>query len=136
MTATQKKNGFWVTIDSMEAARQAAKQGVWAAGLIATITTVLILVSMAMGGSPEVIPVLNAWAFWDVGLFVAVGWGIHKMSRVAAIAGLILYILGQVVMRISNPALSTGGLVFAGLFVLAFVNAIRGTFAYHAFRKR
>ncbi|NJO79148.1 MAG: hypothetical protein HC827_11930 [Cyanobacteria bacterium RM1_2_2] len=134
MSTTRKRNGFWDKIDSLETARQAANQGVWAAGLVAAITTGLILVSMAMGEVPEGMPAINAWAFWDVGLFVAIGWGIRKMSRVAAVAGLVLYILEQVVMRISNPALSTSGFFVTGLLILAFTNAIRGTFAYHAFR--
>jgi hypothetical protein len=67
------KNGFWVTINNMETARQAAKRGIWAADLVATITTVLILVSMVMGSSPEGMPTIDVWAFWDMRLFVAIG---------------------------------------------------------------
>ena len=133
--AKVNKQGFWISIDSIESARTAARQGVWAAGLVAAITAVLAVISMTTGGMPAGFPHVNAWAFWDVGFFVAVAWGIHKMSRVAAVIGLVLYLIEQIIMRVSYPEMSTRGLVFVGLFIFAFINGIRGTFAYHAFRR-
>ncbi len=133
--SNRKKTSLWVCIDSVETAREAAKQGMWTAILVAIFTAVVTVIFMTMGETPEGFPEIDAWAFWDVGLFVAVAWGIHKMSRIAAVAGLGLYVLGQVLIRISMPSIAPGGLWVAGLFILGFVNGVRGTFAYHRLRR-
>lgn len=130
------KSGFWDRIDSLATAKATAMQGFWAAIFVASITVVMVMISLTMGGLPEGMPQIDAWAFWDAGIFVAIAWGIHRMSRVAAVMGLVLYIVSQVVMRATTPEASASGLWFAALFVLAFVNGVRGTFAYHAIRQR
>lgn len=136
MTSDKRKNYFWAAIDSIETAKQAAQQGVWAAAFVAIITAILAMASVSLGGSlPQGMPKIDAWSFWDAGIFVAIAWGIHKMSRFAAVAGLVLYIVEQIVMRTSNPSLSGSGLFLVVFFVLAFINAVRGTFAYHRFRR-
>ncbi|HBL58637.1 MAG TPA: hypothetical protein DDZ80_09010 [Cyanobacteria bacterium UBA8803] len=136
MASNKQKNQLWASIDSIETAKQAAQQGVWAAAFVAIITSIFAIVSVALGGSlPEGMPAIDAWAFWDVGIFVAIAWGIHKMSRFAAVAGLVLYIVEQIIMRISNPSNFGAGLFIVILFILAFINAVRGTFAYHRFRR-
>lgn len=57
---TTKKNGFWIQIDSIETAKQAANQGFWAAILVAGITTVLAIVAITVGGLPEGMPQIDA----------------------------------------------------------------------------
>lgn len=126
-------NGFWPTIDSPAMARKVARQGVWAAILVAVITTIMIFVMQAMGPIEDV-PLLDAWAFIDVGLFVAIALGIHKMSRVAAVSGFALYLLGRIYAWSQVGA--SGNVIFSLLFLLAFLNAIRATFAYHRFRRQ
>lgn len=58
------------------------------------------------------------------------------MSRVAAVAGLGLYVLEQLLMRLDNPAVAPVGLIVAGLIILAFIHGVRGTFAYHRLRRQ
>jgi len=133
---TKNKYELWMTINSMEAAKQAAQQGTVAAAFVAIVTIVFTCMAIAMGGNlGEGMPQIDAWAFWDAGIFVAIAIGIHKLSRVAAVAGLLLYIVEQIIMRVSNPNLSMSGFFIVIVIILAFVNAVRGTFAYHRFRR-
>lgn len=132
----RKIQGFWPKIDSMETAKAVARQGAWAALFVALFTAALTVVSMVAGNLPENLPQPDAWSFWGVGLFVAIGWGIYRMSRIAAVAGLVIYSLEQIMLRLDNPSLAASGWLVAGLFVLAFVHGVRGTFAYHALRRQ
>ncbi|MBE9098814.1 hypothetical protein [Vacuolonema iberomarrocanum] len=113
-------------------ARNVARQGVWAASLVAVITTVMIFVVQSFGDVGDV-PPLSAWTFIDVGLFVAIAIGIHKMSRVAAVSGFTLYLLGRIYAWSHTGA---GNVFVSVLFFLAFLNAIRATFAYHRLRRQ
>lgn len=58
---------------------------------MAIFTAAITVIFIMLGETPAGLPKIDAWAFWDVGFFVAIAWGIHKMSRVAAVAGLGLY---------------------------------------------
>ena len=67
----------------------------------------------------------------DASLFVVIGYGIGKMSRTAAISGLLLYLLVQ------------ASVIFSGRFpgvipffvVVILFNSVRASFAYHHIRK-
>ncbi|MEO1211145.1 MAG: hypothetical protein AAFX78_16595 [Cyanobacteria bacterium J06638_20] len=128
-----KPNGVWPTIDSLTKARQVARQGVWASILVAVFTTIMIFVVQSLGGGED-IPPIDAWAFIDVGLFVAIAIGINKMSRFAAISGLSLYLLGRI--QVWSEFGIGRGLVLSILLSLAFLNAVRATFAYHRLRRQ
>ena len=134
MANSPQKEWLFPSITNKEKAKQVARQGTWAAGIVALIT--LVLTVIVISENPALpynnLPKLDAWAFWDVGIFVAIAWGIYKMSRVAAVAGLVIYIAEQVLIRVSNPKLATNGIFFTVLIVIAFINGIRGTFAYHS----
>gem|GEM_PF-4323823 len=71
-------------------------------------------------------------ALVDAGLFALIAFGIYKMSRVAAVIGIALYLWGQL-----NQILATGNsnYILVILFTLYFIHAIRGTFAYHKLKK-
>lgn len=98
----------------------AAMQGVWASAFICAVTG--LATAFGLGD-------LNEYALIDVALFAAIGIGIWKHSRTAAVAGLVLYVLERVVQMAEGvPA---GALVVAFVFVLCYANAVRGTFAWH-----
>ncbi len=131
-SSTKQPNNFWPEINSLETAKTAAHQGVWAAVLVAIFNTILILISITME-TANTAPI-SAWGFIDVGIFVAIAIGIYKLSRIAAVIGLSLYLIGRIVLMIS-----VGGNVasaLAILFILAFMNSVRGTFAYHRLRRQ
>jgi hypothetical protein len=123
---TEKKaaNFYWPNVLTTEGARTAAKGGVTAACFVVAITSALAL----YGIFEE--PILNVtpWSFIDAFLFAVVAFGIWKMSRVAAFAGLVLYLIEQ---AIAWATIGPKAPVVAALFILLFVNALRGTFSYH-----
>jgi hypothetical protein len=70
---------------------------------------------------------VNAWSLVDSALFVLIAWRIRKMSRTWAVVGICLYVLEA----ISSVGSRRGGIgVLTIVFILAYVNALRGTFAY------
>ena len=72
-------------------------------------------------------------ALVDAGLFALIAFGIYKMSRLAAVLGLLLYLWGQL-----SQILATGktNFILVILFTLYFIHGIRGTFAYHKLKKQ
>ncbi|MEM1264059.1 MAG: hypothetical protein AAGH76_16800 [Pseudomonadota bacterium] len=118
------ENNFWPNTATIDGARSAARQGVWAAGFVATVTTALAIYSRF----GEAIVGVDLWALGDVILFGIIGIGIWRLSRVASVLGLGLYIAERVWMFQANGKL--GGVLMV-LLILMFVNGVRGTFAYH-----
>jgi hypothetical protein len=101
--------------------------------LVAVVTAVLATIAISQKRAlPDPLSQIDAWSFLDVGIFVAIAWGIYKMSRIAAVVGLVAYIAEQIFMRMSNPKMASSGIFVTVLIVMAFINAIRGTFAYHS----
>lgn len=120
----KKTNFWWPDISTLEQARSAAMGGAAVAGIVAAVTLAFTLYAVYRE------PVLNitAWSFVDVVLFVVIAIGIWRLSRVAAVAGLALYIVEQGYQFVSvgpkNP-------VMAILFILVLIHSVRGTFSYH-----
>lgn len=115
--------GFWPPIVDQASARAVSRQAMWASLVVAGIT--VIVSQMQVLG-------LNNWALLDAGLFVTIAYGIHRMSRVVAVAGLLLFLVERVVMFQSSGR--TGGLVALAILV-AFIHGVRGTIAFHRLRK-
>lgn len=133
MNSNQKKNfGLLPRIESLSDAQEVGRQGTWAACFVAGMTTLLALGSI-FAPLPLGIPV-NVWSLIDAVIMGIIAWGIYRMSRIAAMAGLIYYIIGQVYMFSALEGKYKFSFV-AILIILAFVNAVRGTFAYHRLRK-
>lgn len=124
-------NKFWPKITDPEIAHYAASQGVWACGIICGFTilnTALFMIDYP--GQP-----VDLMALVDVALFGLIGIGIHKKYKIAAIAGLILY-LSVFILKITFipiQALISG--FFAIFFILAFINSIRGIHKWHELRQ-
>ena len=115
---------YWEDVSDMSGAEKAMTGGMWAALVVAGITSLVVAMSFAgvkMFG-------IGASAMLDAAIFAAIAFGIKRKSRFAAVAGLILYILERVYMMQRTGA---GGLVMGVFFTLLFINAARGAFAYH-----
>lgn len=71
---------------------------------------------------------LSGASFMDAGIFLFLAFFIHRFSRIAAIAGLLLYVGEQVMMiKISGVRFS----IVPILFTFYFVSGVRGAFIYH-----
>lgn len=116
--------GLWPDVDTLERAKAASRQGMWAALLVAGVTAV---------GAQFHLLGLDALAFFDAGLFAMIGLGLYRVSRVAAVCGLLIFAAERVYMFVDKQI--TGG-VLALVILLAFVTGGRGAFAYHRLRKQ
>jgi hypothetical protein len=104
-------------------AKDVARWGYYAAFVVAALTALYSLLSLAG---------LHHSALVDAVLFVIIGIGIRKMSRFAAIAGLLLY-LSEVAWRFQYfgvKSLAPLTLLWTGVLIFCFVQGIRGTYAY------
>ena len=128
-----KTNNFLPPIESLSDAQKVARMGTWAACFVTGMTAILAIASIA-GVLPSGIPI-DGWALVDAAIFAAIAWGIYQMSRVAAVAGLVIYILEKIYMHAVAGASIGAGLLVSLLITLAFVNAVRGTFAYHRMKQ-
>jgi hypothetical protein len=122
-----KRNVFWPDVSTLENAAWATKQGVWAAAFVAVVTGIVSSTALflhkpilGVGGSGLV----------DAAIFAAVACGIHKNSRFAAVSGLVIYVVERLYMLKSAGSHGAGGSVMVVFLTLAFLTAVRGTFAY------
>ena len=70
-------------------------------------------------------------------LMLGLSWGLTRYSRACAVALLLLYTAGKLLVVLTQaPTLSLITGVVALVFVLAFVRGVHGTFAHHRMAKR
>jgi len=118
---------WWPSTDTLEHAKSASRYGVWAAGIVAAITAIVATIALVSGSA---FAGIDAWSYLDAVLFAAITFGIYKLSRFAAVAGLVLYVL-ESLYAMAQLAGPRSGIVLRIILTLAFINAVRGTFAYH-----
>jgi hypothetical protein len=116
---------LWPKTDSITVAISVARQGAIACFVVAAITGVLALVSIS---SRQQIIGLNGWSLIDAALFAIAGLRILRLSRTWSIVGLVLY-LAEAGFRLSQGQFS--GIVVMIILIIALINGVRGTFAYH-----
>jgi hypothetical protein len=116
---------LWPPVDTTESAELAVRQGFWVAVICSTMTAGLVLLNL-LTYSSDLRFQFGSDALFDAALFAIIAFGIWKRSRVAAVAGLTLYLVERAYMwsqfGIGNP-------VIALIFTCGFVNGVRGTFA-------
>jgi hypothetical protein len=122
-------NWAWPEIIDEDSARDAAHMAGGWAGVVAGLTTLFAVISMAGGGS---IMGVRAWSLLDAALFGVVAWRIWCGSRAFAVAGLSLYGLEVLYGIVTHPP---GIGVLTVLIMLALINGVRGTFGLHKFEE-
>jgi hypothetical protein len=117
---------LWPKIFDLASARRAAKAAVAISCFIAGIIVLLVLTSLGLPQSPLSRPPA---ALIDAGLWLAIAFGIYKMSRVAAVAALalLLYNIAWVGGVFSWPPI---------LFAIFLFSGVRATFVYHRISNR
>lgn len=133
MAENRKKNknmGLIPKINNIEDAVEVSKQGVQASIFVAACTTIVMLISVNYTPIYDI----SYLATIDIVAFMAIAFGIKKMSRTVSVIGLCLYLYEQywAMIYVKNGAKSL--VVF--FVALAYVNSIRGTFAYHKYKKQ
>lgn len=126
-TRYKQERWYWPSFGNIADTEQAANMGFWAAVFVAGVTTLIASVSVffrhqVMGIDPL--------AFVDAVMFAVIAWRIRRRSRAFAIAGLVLFTIEKIFQFATQPLALTGIFMAVVLFV-CFINAVRGTFAYH-----
>lgn len=125
------RNSWWPQIHDAKSARTAAKQGMWASFGCAGATA---LVSFLSGSGMPLIEGVGPNAWVDAALFAILGMGIGRMSRAAAVGGLVLYIVERVAMsRTAGFVVGFSPLMFVAICA-CFIHGVRGTFAFRRYR--
>lgn len=112
---------IWPRITDADSAKKASKQGYWACAFIMGL---MLLSFLSHGLLSSLFPVL---------VFIIIGWGIYKMNRFAAVAGILLYLLAVWIAIYLKAKPSPFGI--DAIICLMFVNSVRGTLEYHKYRK-
>ena len=123
-----KYNWIWPKIVDIETAKKAALQGFYASIFIGGSTLLLLGLSY-QGFNPLN---LDAYSVIDVLIFAIIAWRVQAMSQTAAIIGLAVYILEQIYL-VNEFGFSMNAMRI--IIIFAFVNSIRGTYAFNVFRK-
>lgn len=114
---------IWPDVLDENSAKWAAKSAFYAASIVAIMTTIIAV-------SSEVIDII---ALSEAIIFAIIAFGILKMSRVAAVCGLSIYILEKIYAWIIMENRITVSSFFILLFLL---HGVRGAFAYHKHKTR
>jgi len=112
---------IWPQITDADSAKKASKQGYWACAFIVGL---ILLSFLSHGGLSYLFAVL---------VFMIIGWGVYKMNRFAAVAGILLYLFAIWIAISLKAKPSPFGL--DAIICLMFVNSVRGTLEYHKYRK-
>jgi hypothetical protein len=124
-------SSWWADITDSASAKGAALNGVVAAAIFSTFTTIAAIVSMSLGHS---VMGIDAAGLVDAALFGVVAWRIYRMSRPWAVVGLCLYLF-EIGFKLFHGGLQSGGVFVALFMTTAFVNGIRGVFKFHEYAK-
>ena len=119
---------IWPRISDKATARNAIKGGFWAAIFIVVVDVAIGMYSLMSHEKFD--GHYDAWVLVDGALFGVIAWRMWKNSRPWAVVGLVLMGL-EIVDKLQN-ATSTFGVITV-LLLLAFINAVRGTFAFHKY---
>ena len=115
---------FWPRVSDRKNAQFAISEACFAAGLVAVITALLGTIEMLKDGTEG----LGLEMFVSVAIYASAGFGIYRRSRIAAVLALAFYLAGQGYAWVAaGPKIGALPL----LITLAFLNGVRGTFAYH-----
>ena len=117
---------LWPKISDLASATRAARAAVAISCFIAVIIVVLVLTSLGWPQHPLSRP---PTALFEAGLWLAIAFGIYKMSRVAAVAALVLllYNVAWVGGVFSWPSI---------LFAIFLFSGVRATFVFHRISNR
>ena len=126
-----KQSGWWwPAIYNETSARKAAGTGATCAYVVAGVTALLATISIFAPLS-----FIDPTAFVDAALAAFLGFMIQrKVSRIAALAALVMFV-GERVYGVVTQGPASGGIVLAIILLFGFISGIRGTFAWHAYRR-
>ncbi len=124
-------NAFWPDVSTAETAHTACKTAAYLAFVVGGLTAVAAILSIAGVEFLQRLGI-DGWAVIDSVLFIGLGFGVLKHSRVAAVLLVLLYggeRLLSMFLAISAGAQPSTGIVMTVIFLAGFIGGLRGTFA-------
>jgi len=121
-------------IATKEGAIRTARWGSYAAFAGAFFISIAVLLKYAQPTALGIYSWIDRWALIDAGLFLLIGIGIWKMSRAAAVVGLVLYFQETAWKwdKMGSTGFGAVQVLWTILFIICYVQGVRGTFAYQA----
>lgn len=117
---------------TLEEARRVTKLGSTIAFVSAAVTAGLVFFATMFPSKSLPGPGGDVWNILDVLLLLALGWGVRRYSRGAAVTLLVYFVLSKTFQILEGePRLGIVSLVM----IYFFFNAVRGNFAYHRLQK-
>jgi len=123
---------YWPELGNLADAEQASNQGFWAAVVCGVITALFATVAAFSG--KDIIGI-NPLAYADAVLFGVIAWRIRARSKTFAVIGLALFVIEKILQLATQPASLGFGIFVAVALLFAFINGVRGTFAYHRMKE-
>jgi hypothetical protein len=120
-TTSRVRELLWPDVSDLVAAETSARNGMYARFFVAGITALFALLNVTHRAAP-----INAV------LFAAIGIGIRKMSRIAAVAGLVLYVSEQL-MSMAQGRIGAN-IIMVVIFTGVFLSAVPAAFKYRGMR--
>jgi hypothetical protein len=125
---------YWPKVTGLKEAEQAAHEGAGVCFVIATFTAIVAGMSLWLDK-----PVLgiHAGAFVDAIIFAIAGWRVWRLSRIWAVLALVIYVMERVyALEVTSGPVPPAGAFISVVITLVLISGVRGTFAYHAFKKK
>jgi hypothetical protein len=113
------RKAFWPDVSTIEGAQLAVKYGWIVSYLVACITTVSALVGW-----------ISISSLFDAVIFLIIGYGIFRNSRIASIIGLVVFAFELLYKMREGKSLGIGIII-----LFYFINGVRGTLAYYRLKK-
>jgi len=130
---TTHDSWYWPTIVNVADAKVASNQGVWAAVFVAGITTVIATITVFTKSN---LVGINPYTYIDAALFALIAWSKRRRSKAFAVAVLGFFVFEKIYQLTVQPQIALLGSVMSILFLLLFINSVRGTFAFHRLARK
>lgn len=118
-------------IRSLSDARGLAKVSAGASIFSAVVTMLLVFF-----GDGKIV---DSLALIDCGILLILAWGTYKMWRSAAVGALLLFLISKIMLLVTlgqSGNLHIGMAFSMVIFLVMYINGVRGTFAYHRILQR
>jgi hypothetical protein len=126
------RNAWWPSVETKSGAKEASHQGAGAAIFVASVTALFAVLSMF---GVQILAGYSPSALLDAAAFGIVAWRIYRMSRAWALVGMLGFIAERAYSLYARGFAAGAGSIVSIVILFAFINGVRGTFAFHKLSK-
>jgi hypothetical protein len=126
------RNAWWPSVETKSGAKEAAHQGAGAAVFVAAVTALFSILAMF---GVQILAGFSPTALFDAAVFGVAAWRIYRMSRAWAVVGLLGFVAERGYALYAHGFNVGVGIIVGVVILFAFINGVRGTFAFHKLSK-